>query len=203
MSRFNPLDVVYVKFPYGGIETTDTHPALILKVISDSNGNEFAVVAAGTCAVDKKTYELKSPQKKHELMVTGDLLEDAGLTFPTYFKFNPMVIDNGSMTDGSIITISLDDRFLAVEPRRNKTKLGSLPLSDTRISSQIKSISTFVNLEKIIDDQVNFFSEHGFSFLRQKQESTENNNMVDVKNNVKKIREKNNFKLPKNFIKKP
>lgn len=201
MSRFSALEIIYAKFPYAGIETKEAHPVLILKTMSDSNGNEYAVVSAGTCAVDKKTLELKHPKRSHEILISGDdLLDEAGLSFPTFFKFNPIITEDGKMKDGSVMTISLDDRFLAKSPQKNKTLLGKISLDDTRIKNQFVELSKSINLEKIISNEVDRFCAFGIQQLQSKEEEY-SKDLVNQK--VSTIRKKNNFKLPKSFIKKP
>lgn len=195
MSRFDPFDIIYVKFPYGGKITKSPHPALILQTFQNSKGEDFAVVAAGTSAVHKDSLEVKHIKKDNQLLLSGQMVEESGLVFPTLFKFDPIKLIDNKMVDGSVMVISLDDTFLTKCPKgpsANKTKIGRLDTADCRIKDQIHNLKKTVNMNQLVEDHIDLYSRKGFDFLQQETDisvSTVKKNINDFRLN--RYKEKN------------
>lgn len=188
MSRFKPFDVIYANFPYGGVMTDSPHPALVLNNITDTDGNEYIVIAAGTTAVDKDTFELKHKKGSNEILLTSKLLDDAGLIYPTLFKFKPITFENGKMNDGTILTIPLDSDFLSVCPRTKRTRIGKIDPHDCLLNDQFRELNSSTNVNKIMEDSLNLFIEHGFDFLYPNPNPTPKVNKEEVADRVNKMR---------------
>jgi hypothetical protein len=146
-------DVVWCRFPYGGDQTTERHPCLVLEAGSNSAGQVALIVAGGSSS--NKSGGWEKPPAETDFLVQSPFLQAAGLAHPTKFNFEPLRFDSEKiMIAGAVMTLTYDeDYFVSVQPSMTP-KGGHLDIAkQARLRDAFFSAAMHANLKQTIEQE--------------------------------------------------
>lgn len=142
-------DVVWCCFPYNGTPTANRHPCLVLHTGSNTDGNQWVIVAGGTSAQKNGTW--KRPIKANDFLIQSDAMTNAGLTNPTAFSFEAATFDvNGNQTGGTILTLPYNETYFAPVGLNNTPKIGAVNFEQAHTKENFKKTGSASNLPTIV-----------------------------------------------------